>query len=146
MHAPLNKPPESWTDEDADAARGRAARVCQLRHVESMHFDRRGQERRPEGTALRVGVTRADGEDVSKVVHVDADTIDAVDAVVERALREIEGRFGVAGREPLLARMAEAVLVHQTEQNASKRGEPTLGTANMGTAVRAPESTDGKTA
>lgn len=145
----LNKPPESWTDEDADSARTRAVRVCrQLRHVESIHFDRQQGASTSEGkTALRVGVTRADGEDISRVVHVDDEALEAVDAVVSRALRDVQARVGSAGREALLARLAEAVLSDKEEQNATKRSGSSRGSDSMSTNVRnGSQSKGGKTA
>lgn len=108
----LSKPPESWTDQDAEMARARATRLCQqLRHVESIHFDRRSAGTTGEGaTALRVGVTHANGEDVSTVVHIDAAALADLDEVAAGALAAIEARLGPVGREALLARLAETVL------------------------------------
>ncbi|MGN9915363.1 hypothetical protein [Micromonospora palomenae] len=108
----LNKPPQSWTDEDAEAARTRATQLCQqLRHVESIHFDRRGRDATSEDmTALRIGMTRANGEDISKVVHIHSGSLVDLDKVVTGALAEVEDRLGAVGREALLGRLAEVVL------------------------------------
>lgn len=108
----LNKPPESWTDEDVQTAHGRATRRCQqLRHVESLHFDRKGGATPAPGTrALRIGMTCADGEDISKVVHVHTTALDALDTVTADVLSHVEDLLGSGGREALLARLAETVL------------------------------------
>ncbi|MCW3817840.1 hypothetical protein ONA91_25660 [Micromonospora sp. DR5-3] len=108
----LHKPPQSWTDEDLAAARARATSLCrQLRHVESIHFDRAGLNVvTADATPLRVGITLANGEDVSRVLLIEAKALGDLDEVAGGALAEIEARLGAGGREALLARLAETVL------------------------------------
>jgi hypothetical protein len=144
----LSKPPQAWTDEDADVARARARELCErLRHIEAIHFGRHGRPDNGNVTALRVGVTRANGEDVSRVVHIDTSHVRQLDEVAAAALTEIRSRLGAAGPEALLARLADTVLgTDGTTGAVTSGGVPALSGATALTKRTSRTGPNGRTA
>jgi hypothetical protein len=115
----LSRPPSAWSDEEVSAASSRASHLCQqLRHVESIYFARPEPSGRSSmaGTAVRLGLTRSDGVDVSRVVHVDDSSLMRVDSFVEQLLGRLPQALGENAAEMVLARLAEAVLSDRTRQ------------------------------
>lgn len=101
-----DKPPQDWRDEDLDNfGHSLRAVATSFARVEALHFDRRAVGH--EGfDARRVTVTSPDGTEVSRVVYVNDQAEDAVEAVVDSAVSELEAWLGEEAGPALIAVLA----------------------------------------
>ena len=109
--AVVSKPPRMWGDDDIREFELRLTGLADaVRRIESLHHYE--QLRRPaEGfEAVRVGLTRPDGTDGSRVVWMDNDVPREFVQLIADSLAAAERMLGQAGREMLLAGLALEVL------------------------------------
>ncbi len=93
-----SKPPRQWLDADEASFADEVARLAESFHaVESLLFVQ-GNVISSGGSALRVAVTRPDGEAIGRVVHVEpaeATEVSALERRIEEVLEGSETRVGL---------------------------------------------------
>lgn len=118
------KPAPAWSDADVEVFTARSTEMTErIRRLEAVTFDSSKPQTR--STPLRVGVTRADGADTSRVVWLDTASNRALEDIVTAALKRAETELGTAGREALLARIAMTVLADSNDMDQSTPVEET---------------------